>query len=46
MRQHAGVLRKDVGIKLDVARAAGAAEPASIVELAQSALATLESPPG
>ncbi len=45
MRQHAGVLRKDVGIMLDVARAAGAAEPASIVELAQNALATLESPP-
>jgi 3-hydroxyisobutyrate dehydrogenase-like beta-hydroxyacid dehydrogenase len=45
MRRHAGVLRKDVGIMLDVARAAGAAEPASIVELAQSALATLEVPP-
>jgi 3-hydroxyisobutyrate dehydrogenase len=45
MRQHAGVLRKDVGIMLDVARATGAAEPASIVELAQNALATLESPP-
>ena len=46
MRQHAGVLRKDVGIMLDVARAAGAAEPASIVELAQTALVTLESAPG
>jgi 3-hydroxyisobutyrate dehydrogenase len=45
MRRHAGVLRKDVRIVLDVARAAGAAEPASIVELAQSALATLEGPP-
>jgi 3-hydroxyisobutyrate dehydrogenase len=45
MRRHAGVLRKDVGIMLDVARAAGAAEPASIVELAQSALATLEGTP-
>jgi 3-hydroxyisobutyrate dehydrogenase-like beta-hydroxyacid dehydrogenase len=45
MRRHVGVLRKDVGIMLDVARAAGAAEPASIVELAQSALATLEGPP-
>jgi 3-hydroxyisobutyrate dehydrogenase-like beta-hydroxyacid dehydrogenase len=45
MRRHAGVLRKDVRIVLDVARAAGAAEPASIVELAQSALATLEGRP-
>jgi 3-hydroxyisobutyrate dehydrogenase-like beta-hydroxyacid dehydrogenase len=44
IRQHAGVLRKDVGIMLDVARAESAAEPASIVELAQSALATLENP--
>jgi 3-hydroxyisobutyrate dehydrogenase len=44
LRQHLGVLRKDMGIMLDVARAQGAAEPASVVELAQATLATLATP--
>jgi 3-hydroxyisobutyrate dehydrogenase-like beta-hydroxyacid dehydrogenase len=35
------LLRKDVGIMLDVARASGAAEPAALVELAQRTFALL-----
>lgn len=41
LRQAAGNLQKDVRIMLDVARGSHAAEPASIVELAQRTLTTL-----
>jgi 3-hydroxyisobutyrate dehydrogenase len=44
MRGAAPLLRKDVDIVLDVARSAGAAEPAAIVELARATLATFEDP--
>jgi 3-hydroxyisobutyrate dehydrogenase-like beta-hydroxyacid dehydrogenase len=39
----AGLLRKDVGLTLDVARAAGAAPPAALVGLTDQALAVLDS---
>ena len=38
------LLRKDVGLMLDVARARGAAEPTALVGLANTALATLANP--
>jgi 3-hydroxyisobutyrate dehydrogenase len=41
LSQAAGLLRKDVDIALDVARARGAADPETIVELARRTLATL-----
>jgi 3-hydroxyisobutyrate dehydrogenase-like beta-hydroxyacid dehydrogenase len=41
IRQAAALLRKDVGIMFDVARARGAAEPTELVRLARSTLATL-----
>jgi 3-hydroxyisobutyrate dehydrogenase len=44
MRGAAPLLRKDVDIVLDVARSAGAAEPAAIAELARATLATFEGP--
>ena len=40
-----GLLRKDIGIMRDVARARGASEPAALVELAERTLATLSSTP-
>jgi 3-hydroxyisobutyrate dehydrogenase-like beta-hydroxyacid dehydrogenase len=43
LRSAAPLLRKDVGIMLDVARASGAAEPAALVELADRTLTALES---
>lgn len=45
LRQAASLLRKDVGIMLDVGRTGGVLEPATLVELAQQALVTLESTP-
>ena len=44
IRHHAGVLRKDVDLMLDVARAAGAAEPTTVADLARQTLATLDGP--
>jgi 3-hydroxyisobutyrate dehydrogenase-like beta-hydroxyacid dehydrogenase len=41
LRQAAPLLRKDVGIMLDVARAMGVPEPAAVVALAHDTLATL-----
>jgi 3-hydroxyisobutyrate dehydrogenase len=41
LRRAEPLLRKDVGIMLDVARAKGASRPAGLVGLAQDALATL-----
>jgi len=40
----ASLLRKDVGLMLDVARGKGAAEPTSLVELAERTLVTLAEP--
>jgi 3-hydroxyisobutyrate dehydrogenase-like beta-hydroxyacid dehydrogenase len=45
MRGAAPLLRKDVDIVLDVARARGAAQPDAIVELAERTLSTLSAPP-
>jgi hypothetical protein len=39
----AGLLRKDVDLTLDVARAAGTAPPAALVGLTDQALAALDS---
>ncbi len=41
IRQAVSLLRKDVGLLLDVARARGTAEPAALLGLANTALATL-----
>jgi 3-hydroxyisobutyrate dehydrogenase len=41
LRGAAGLLRKDVGIVLDIARANGASEPAGVFGLARKTLATL-----
>ncbi|MBL7502731.1 NAD(P)-dependent oxidoreductase [Frankia sp. CNm7] len=42
LRQAAPLLRKDVSIMLDVARASGAAEPAALVKLVDATLTTLD----
>jgi 3-hydroxyisobutyrate dehydrogenase len=41
----APLLRKDVGIMLDVAAALGASEPAALTEIAHATLSALETPP-
>ncbi|SQD98622.1 6-phosphogluconate dehydrogenase NAD-binding [Parafrankia sp. Ea1.12] len=45
LRQAEPLLRKDVGIVLDVARAAGVPEPAALVELARNTLSALGNGP-
>ncbi len=44
IRQAVSLLRKDVGLILDVARAQGAVTPTALVELANTTLATLANP--
>ena len=44
IRQAVSLLRKDVGLILDVARAQGAVKPTALVELANTTLATLANP--
>ncbi|XVQ15820.1 NAD(P)-dependent oxidoreductase [Spirillospora sp. CA-255316] len=46
LRHALPLLRKDVGIMLDVARAAGAPHPAALAELAETTLTTLGNHPG